>query len=132
MKQFYILNNRINKFISLYIHLYINGEYEGEDAVGRLMHDFKCEKLEEMFSNILRETASYYKETKEGQRVMCEIWDEIRAEGKTEGKAIGLRALVSILKPMLNDISAIYAVIKENETYSEITEEDVRKIYTVV
>ena len=31
----------------------------------------------------------YYKETKKGAEDMCQIWDEIRAEGREEGVLIG-------------------------------------------
>ena len=41
--------------------LYVNGAYEGDDAVGHLMHDFRCRNPEDMHSDVLRETAKYFK-----------------------------------------------------------------------
>lgn len=29
--------------------VYVNGSYKGDDAVGRLMHDFGCKKSEDIY-----------------------------------------------------------------------------------
>lgn len=42
------------------------------------MHDFTCDKAEDMAYNVLRETVRYYKETKEGRDEMCEIMEDLR------------------------------------------------------
>lgn len=28
--------------------IYVNGEYEGEDEIGRLMHDFRCKEARDV------------------------------------------------------------------------------------
>ena len=43
--------------------------------------DFTCDP-DDMYNPVLRERARYYKETKEGVREMCAIWDEVRIEEK--------------------------------------------------
>ena len=51
--------------------LYINGEYRGDDDIGKLMHDFSCNDAEDMIDKDMAEITRYYKETKEGQEAMC-------------------------------------------------------------
>ena len=109
--------------------LYVNGKYTGDDPVGHLMHDFRCSNPAEMYSDVLRETARYYKETEEGQAKMCKIWDEIRQEGIEMGFEIGLKSLVDTLKPILGDFEKIYNAVIGNEAYKSVTREDVMKYY---
>ena len=52
------------------------------------MHDMLCMNTEDMYHPILRERARYFKETEEGKRIMCEIWDEVRNEGKEEERIL--------------------------------------------
>ncbi len=65
---------------------YVNGEYRGNDALGNLMHDFFCTNPNDMISNILAERMRYYKQTEKGVSDMCRIMDEIRDDGKKEGR----------------------------------------------
>lgn len=105
--------------------LYVNGEYEGEDPVGRLIHDFRCSSVEDMYSDTLRETARYFKETEEGQKKMCKVWDEIRQEGIE----IGLKCLVDTIKPFFADFESVYKAVIGNEAYKSLSREDVMKFY---
>ena len=78
--------------------IYVNGEYQGEDDLGRLMHDFNCSKADEMHYELMAEKTRYLKETAEGVRMMCkiveEMCDESREEGREEGTVFTLSALV--------------------------------------
>ena len=73
--------------------LYVNGQYRGQDPVGKLMHDFFCQNPEEMNSPVLAQNVHYYKEEEGGVDYMCriseEIWREGRQKGKMEGKLEG-------------------------------------------
>lgn len=69
--------------------IYVNGEYEGDDEIGRLMHDFRCIDPHEMYHRELREPAEFFKENKEGERQMSTIMEQIRNEGKEEGRIQG-------------------------------------------
>ena len=60
--------------------LYINGQYEGDDDLGRLMHDFRCSDPDEMLTEELAEKTRYYKENPEGVRYMCKAMEEMRNE----------------------------------------------------
>ena len=53
------------------------------------MHDFMCDKAEDMYYEVLRNKVKYYKENQEGRREMCEIMDNIRNKGRLEGLAEG-------------------------------------------
>ena len=64
--------------------IYVNGEYEGKDSIGDLMHDFACADPDEMRSKILAEKTRYYKQDDKGVRRMSRIVDEIVEETKLE------------------------------------------------
>ncbi len=109
--------------------LYVNGEYTGEDPVGYLMHDFRCNNVEDMYSDTLRETARYFKETEEGQEKMCKVWDEIRQEGIEMGQKKGLQNLVNTIKLFCDDFESIYKAVIQNEDYKMLTREEVMEYY---
>jgi hypothetical protein len=67
----------------------VNGEYDGDDEIGRLMHDFQCENPDDMYYEILRNRVRYFKEDERGRQEMCAIWEEIRNDGVIEGKIKG-------------------------------------------
>ena len=59
---------------------YVNGEYEGDDPIGRLMHDFRCTRAENMFYPELAERVKYLKDHTEGRHFMSSILDEWKKE----------------------------------------------------
>ncbi len=66
------------------------------------MHDFMCEKAEDMYYEVLRNRVKYYKENQEGRREMCEIMDNIRNKGRLEGLAEGkMKTLINTLVQQL-------------------------------
>ena len=83
----------------------VNGEYRGNDAVGRLMHDFFCTRDADMNYSVLADRVSDFKESDKGVSDMCESLDDLmqlvqdrfknqginqgRAEGRVEGRAEG-------------------------------------------
>ena len=64
--------------------IYVNGEYNGNDPIGDLMHDFSCANPDEMKSKILAEKTRYYKQDDKGVRRMSRVVDEIVEETKIE------------------------------------------------
>ena len=72
--------------------VYVNGEYRGEDALGRLMHDFNCQKADEMHYELMAEQTRYLKETEKGREVVCKLVEELCVESREEGREEGLRA----------------------------------------
>lgn len=71
--------------------LYVNGEYEGNDPIGWLMHDLHCTNPHDMHDGPLKERALYLKETTEGVRQMSEIGKMIRNDGIKIGEARGVK-----------------------------------------
>ncbi len=57
--------------------VYVNGEYKGNNAIGKLIQDFKCQSSKEMQYKELAEGVRYYKETEEGRDIMCEAFEKL-------------------------------------------------------
>ncbi len=63
--------------------VYVNGEYKGDDPVGRLVHDFNCMDVDEMYYDSLAKRVRYFKKDKGGQKNMSSCLDEwLEAERK--------------------------------------------------
>lgn len=60
--------------------LYVNGDYQKDDEIGRLMHDFKCKEPDDMYNKDLADCARYYKKTEKGVTEMCQIMEDMREE----------------------------------------------------
>jgi hypothetical protein len=70
--------------------LLVNGEYRGDDPIGRLMSDFCQSDPSKMYDKSLAERVRYYKEDPEGVSQMCEIFDQVRNEGVAQGVKQGM------------------------------------------
>ncbi len=64
--------------------VYVNGEYRGNDAIGKLMHDFSCHDTNQMY---YKEIAQCIEEALErgGNDRMSEMADQWIEEGEAEG-----------------------------------------------
>jgi hypothetical protein len=88
--------------------IYVNGSYEGNDPVGRLIHDFKCKESKDMYYKEFSKGVRHFKETEGGRQVMCQAVEEYgnqrakeaaeAAEKKAEKKQI------EILKNLMNNM----------------------------
>lgn len=72
--------------------LYVNGEYRGESAIGRLMHDFNCTKADDMNFDLMADRTRYLKENPKGVNEMCQIMEDMRTESLKE---VALRMLTA-------------------------------------
>lgn len=85
--------------------LYVNGQYDGDDELGWLMHDFLCNDPDEMHYELLAERSRYYKEDPKGVSEMCKAMEDMRNEalerGRTEGHLNTLIESVRSLKAKL-------------------------------
>lgn len=52
--------------------VYVNGGYKGNDAVGKLMHDFGCRESKDMYYPELAKGVKHFKEEEGGRKIMCE------------------------------------------------------------
>ena len=60
--------------------IYVNGAYEGDSDIGKLMHDFRCTSADDMNYTLLAEQTRYYKENPEGVSKMCKVMEDMRNE----------------------------------------------------
>ena len=65
--------------------LYVNGEYRGDSAIGKLMHDFNCTKADDMNFELMATRTRYLKENPKGVSEMCRIMEDMRNESLKEG-----------------------------------------------
>lgn len=74
--------------------LYVNGQYHGNDPIGKLIHDFRCKNPEEMFYEPLSRSVKHFKASEGGRAVMCEAVKEY-------GEAVRLEFLITNIKNMM-------------------------------
>lgn len=56
--------------------LFVNGSYVDDDDIGKLMHDFRCTKADDMYYEWMARATRYYKETPEGVSYMCKTMED--------------------------------------------------------
>lgn len=78
--------------------IYVNGAYEENSEIGKLMHDFRCSDPNEMCYDLIKEKAKYLKESEEGVAHMCKIMEEALEQ---EAKASRERATVEYIKNLM-------------------------------
>lgn len=59
--------------------IYVNGSYEGEDAIGKLMHDFGCRDAKDMCYPELAKGMKHFKQ-EGGRKTMCESVEKYAKE----------------------------------------------------
>ena len=81
----------------------VNCTYQGDDKIGRLIHDLKCTDPNDMYNPILKERNKYFKEDEEGQIIMCEAWEEERREGDITRMIASVISLMETMNLSLED-----------------------------
>lgn len=76
--------------------LYVNGEYRGASAIGKLMHDFNCTDADDMNFELIAERTRYLKENPEGVSEMCKVIEDMRTQERKE-------AMIDTAKRMIAD-----------------------------
>ena len=77
--------------------IYVNGDYKGNDDIGKLMNDFRSENVEDMMLEPLKETVHRYKNNPEEVAVMCAELEKWSLEERQEGEN-RLTTLLRMLK----------------------------------
>ena len=80
--------------------VYVNGNYKGDDTIGRLMHDFGCKESEDMYYPELAKGVRHFKE-EGGRRIMCEAVEKY-AEQKAEN--VRLDSLLESIKNLMESM----------------------------
>lgn len=104
--------------------LYINGEYRGDDPIGRLMHDFNCSDPDGMNYSEMAERTRYLKENSEGVKTMCKLMEEMRKESYNEGR---YDACNDIALTLLHEKAPIEMIIKATKLTMEQVQALIRK-----
>ncbi|MBQ7167172.1 MAG: hypothetical protein IJR93_09540 [Treponema sp.] len=98
--------------------IYVTGRYRGDDAIGRLMHDFSCSDPDDMTSSVLAERARYLKKDEKGVRQMSTVMEELLEE---ERRANSEEIVLNLLNEGTLSIATIAQV-------SKLPEERVREL----
>ena len=67
-----------------------------------------------------------------GGRVLVTRTDRIIARSEAKGKTEGLKALVRSLLEYITDFPKLYIAVRKNEEYANVSEEEVRRIYSEI
>lgn len=85
--------------------IYVNGDYNDDSPLGKLMHDFKCSQPCEMNYPNLAERAHFLKDTEGGYDDMCKIMEESNREyAKQQAYQIAMKLIKRAALP-LEDIA---------------------------
>ena len=81
--------------------IYVNGQYKGDDAFGRLAHDFRCTRADDAYYKPLAEGLRHFKETKKGRDEMCESFSRLADKVADERQMITrIDDVCSLMKTM--------------------------------
>ena len=69
--------------------IYVNSRNRDETELGRLMHDLRCSRAEEMYNRILAERVHELKEAQEGVDHMCREMEQLYNDGIEMGEKRG-------------------------------------------
>lgn len=64
--------------------IYVNGAYRGNDAIGKLMHDFSEPNAKKMYYSEIASRVRFHKQEEKGVETMCRIFEEYGNEREAE------------------------------------------------
>ena len=91
--------------------MYVNGEYKGDDSLGKLMHDFSTPNADEMYYAELAEKVRFYKQDETGVQMASKIVEEYGNDRAAEALQIGIKqgaqqqAIETAIKMLKKDFS---------------------------
>lgn len=97
--------------------MYVNGNYKGDDTVGRLMHDFGCKESKDMYYSELAKGVRHFKE-EGGRKRMCEAVEKY-AEQKAENARLN-----SLLVSIKNLMESMQLSAEQAMTAMKVSEAD--------
>lgn len=102
--------------------LYVNGEYQGDSDIGKLMHDFNCTRAGDMNFELMAERTRYLKEDPKGVSEMCRVMEDMRNESLKEGIKEGMK------EAALRMIAAGKYAVEEIVSISGLTIEEINQL----
>ena len=85
--------------------IYVNGNYNGNDEIGKLMHDFGCKESKDMYYPELAKGVRHFKEEEGGRRIMSEIVEKYAEKRIVEEKKASARRMIARGKMTLEEIA---------------------------
>ena len=70
--------------------MYINGDYRGDNPLGKLMHDFSTPNADEMYYDELAKRVRFHKQDEKGVQNMCQVIEEYGDERAAEALKQGI------------------------------------------
>lgn len=71
--------------------MYVNGEYRGDDPLGKLMHDFSTPNADEMYFKELADKMRFFKQDEEGVQMASKIVEEYGDKRAAEALKQGIQ-----------------------------------------
>ena len=101
--------------------IYVNGNYNGNDAIGNLVHDFGCEESKDMYYPELAKGVRHFKEEEGGRRILSEAVEKY-AEQKVENARINnlLEIVRNLMESMKWTAEQAMEEMKISETDREL------------
>lgn len=81
--------------------VYVNGSYKGDDAIGKLMHDFGCRESKDMYYPELAKGVKHFKEEEGGRKIMCE---SVERYGDRRAENARLDNLLDSIKKIMTNL----------------------------
>ena len=95
--------------------IYVNGEYRGNDEIGKLMHDFSCTNPDDMNYEALAKKARYFKQDEKGVATMCKIMEDMRNEAALNNARETAERLIKKGKMTLEEIAECVPLLSLDE-----------------
>ena len=106
--------------------IYVNGATRSESDIGKLMHDFLCRNVAEMYFEVLKRQVGQFKNSEEGRHAMCKAVEELVERKQAESKR---ETMLAMAKRMLKD--GIFA-LKDIARYTGLSLAQVKKLQPTV
>ena len=71
--------------------MYINGDYRGDNSLGKLMHDFSTPNADEMYFDELASKVRFHKQDEQGVQMASKIVEEYGDIREAEGLKLGIQ-----------------------------------------
>ena len=71
--------------------MYVNGDYRGDDPLGKLMHDFSEPNADEMYYSELASKVKFHKQDEKGVQMASQIVEEYGDERAAEALQLGIQ-----------------------------------------
>lgn len=77
--------------------MYVNGNYKGDDTIGKLMHDFGCKESKDMYYPELAKGVRHFKE-EGGRERMCEAVEKYAENTRLNSLLESIKNLMDSMK----------------------------------